>query len=89
MDELYLLVILQGGILWLEELGKIWRKLKRILNVARKKFVRYQEGAELYSIGLHTFQSIAKDEGAVYKVKGVTLVNVEIVDEYLELFRVE
>ena len=64
-------------------------KIKEDIKCGRKKFVRYQEGTELYSIGLHTFQSIAKDAGAVYKVKGVTLVNVEIVDEYLELFRVE
>lgn len=64
-------------------------KIKEDIKCGKKKFVRYQEGAELYSIGLHTFQSIAKDAGAVYKVKGVTLVNVEIVDEYLELFRVE
>lgn len=64
-------------------------KIKEDIKCGKKKFVRYQEGAELYSIGLHTFQSIAKDAGAVYKVKGVTLVNVEIVDEYLELFRME
>lgn len=64
-------------------------KIKEDIKCGKKKFVRYQEGAELYSIGLHTFQSIAKDAGAVYKVKGVTLVNVEIVDEYLEMFRVD
>lgn len=64
-------------------------KIKEDIKCGKKKFMRYQEGAELYSIGLHTFQNIAKDAGAVYKVKGVTLVNVEIVDEYLELFRVE
>ena len=27
-----------------------------------KKFVRYQEGAELYSIGLTKFQELAKEE---------------------------
>ena len=32
-----------------------------------KKFVRYQEGAELYSIGLTKFQELAKEAKAVYK----------------------
>ena len=55
----------------------------------RKKFVRYEEGAQLYSMGLHTFQELAKDAKAVYHVKRVVLVNTEIVDEYLENFRDE
>ena len=54
-----------------------------------KKFVRYEEGAQLYSMGLHTFQELAKDAKAVYHVKRVVLVNTEIVDEYLENFRDE
>lgn len=43
-------------------------------NDVKTKAYVLLEGAELYSIGLHTFQSIAKDAGAVYKVKGVMLV---------------
>ena len=49
----------------------------------------YEEGAQLYSMGLHTFQELAKDAKAVYHVKRVVLVNTEIVDEYLENFRDE
>lgn len=30
-----------------------------------KKFVRYREGAEKYSIGLTKFQELAKEAGAV------------------------
>ena len=33
-----------------------------------KKFVRYQEGAEKYSMGLHKFQTLAKEANAIYKV---------------------
>ena len=51
-----------------------------------KKFVSYKEGAELYSLGLHTFQQIARDANAIYKVKSRVLVNTEIVDEYMEVF---
>ncbi|MCM1159322.1 MAG: DUF6462 family protein [Clostridium sp.] len=52
-----------------------------------KKFVRYKEGAELYSIGLHTFQQLSKEAGAVYKVRGIALVNTEVFDDFLENFR--
>ena len=41
-----------------------------------KKFVRYQEGAELYSIGLTKFQELAKEAKAVYKIDKVALVTV-------------
>ena len=46
-----------------------------------KKFVRYQEGAELYSIGLTKFQELAKEAKAVYKIDKVALVNCEIFEE--------
>ena len=36
-----------------------------------KKFVRYQEWAELYSIGLTKFQKLAKEAKAVYKIDKV------------------
>jgi len=55
----------------------------------KKKFVRYKEGAEMYSIGLTRFQEIAKRSGAVYKVGNMCLVNTEILDKYLEKYRVE
>ena len=53
-----------------------------------KKFVRYQEGDELYSLGLTKFQELAKEAKAVYKIDKVVLVNCEILDQYLETFRV-
>lgn len=53
----------------------------------KKKYVRYQEGAELYSMGVHSFRDIAKEAKATVKIKGIVLVNIEILDEYLELFR--
>lgn len=53
-----------------------------------KKFVRYPEGAKMYSMGLTKFQEIAKDAKACYKVGQLVLVNTEILDEYLETFRI-
>lgn len=52
-----------------------------------KKFVRYREGAEKYSIGLTKFQELAKEAGAGYKIDGIALVNCEIFERFLESFR--
>ena len=62
-------------------------QMEKMVRERRKKFVRYDEGAQLYSMGLHTFQNLAKDAGAIYRVKRVVLVNLDIIDEYLEAFR--
>lgn len=62
-------------------------QLEKLVRERRKKFVRYAEGAQLYSMGLHTFQNLAKDAGAIYRIKRVVLVNLDIIDEYLEAFR--
>lgn len=63
--------------------------LEKLVRDRRKKFVRYEEGAKLYSMGFNTFQQLAKDAGAVYHVKRIVLVNLDIIDEYLEAFRDE
>ena len=57
-------------------------------KVNMKKFVRYQEGAERYSLGLTKFQELAKEAKAVYKIDKVALVNCEVFEKYLETFRV-
>ena len=52
-----------------------------------KKFVRYQEGADIYSMSVRKFQDLAKDAGAIYKVGKMALVNCEIFDQYMETFK--
>ena len=54
--------------------------IEELVKEHKKKYVRYAEGAALYSLGLHTFQEIAKDAGAIRRVKGCVLVNTEKVD---------
>jgi hypothetical protein len=61
-------------------------EVKSLVRSGQKKYVRYKEGAVLYSMGLHTFQEVAKEAGAVYHVKRLVLVNTEKVDQYLEHF---
>ena len=34
-------------------------QMEKMVRERRKKFVRYDEGAQLYSMGLHTFQNLA------------------------------
>jgi hypothetical protein len=53
-----------------------------------EKFVRYDEGAKMYHIGLTKFQELAKEAKACYKIGRMVLVNTEILDEYLETFRI-
>lgn len=53
-----------------------------------KKFVRYKEGAKMYSMGLTKFQELAKEAKACYKMRQLVLVNTEIIDKYLEQFRI-
>jgi hypothetical protein len=54
----------------------------------KKKFVRYKEGADLYSMSQSKFEQLAKDAGATYKLNKLVLVNREVFDDYLESFRI-
>lgn len=54
----------------------------------KKRFVRYKEGAELYSMSQPKFEQLAKDAGATYKLNKLVLVNLDIFEEYLESFRI-
>ena len=40
-------------------------------------------------MGLHPFQELAKEAKAKYRYKGIVLVNIETVNEYLENFKEE
>lgn len=55
----------------------------------KKKFVRYKEGANLYSMSQSKFEQMAKDAGAIYKLNKLVLVNMEVFDDYLESFRIQ
>lgn len=56
-------------------------------KVNRKRFVRYKEGAELYSMCQSKFEEMAKEAQATYKLNKLVLVNCDIFEEYLELYR--
>ena len=57
---------------------------KSLAKNMKKRFVRYKEGADFYSINQTKFEQMAKDAGACYKLDRVVLVNCDIFEEYLE-----
>ena len=77
------------GIANCERTRKEVQNIEELVKSKKKKYVRYAEGAELFSMGLHSFQSLAKDAGAIRKVKGCVLVNLEKVEEFVESFAEE
>ena len=50
---------------------------QRTKNTNNKRFVRYSEGAEMYSMSVSKFMQLAKDAKACYKVNQLVLVNLE------------
>ncbi len=63
-------------------------KNKEKISAKNKRFVRYSEGAEMYSMGITKFQELAKSAKACYKLNQLVLVNLDILDKYLETFRI-
>ena len=58
-----------------------------LFTIGNKKFVKYEEGAAMFSMGIHSFMDLAKEAKAVYRIRRIVLVNTEIIEEYLENFR--
>ena len=58
---------------------------RHIIN--RKRFVRYKEGAEMYSMCQSKFEKMAKEAHAVAQREHWVLVNCDIFEAYLETFR--
>ena len=54
----------------------------------KSHFVRYKEGAELYCMSQSKFERLAKDANAIYKINKLVLVNTDVLDEYMESFRI-
>ena len=58
-------------------------ELEKLLAGKKKKYVRYEEGAVLYSMGKNSFRQVAQDAHAIVRLKRIALVNVEVLDEYV------
>ena len=56
-------------------------------NPREKKFVRYKEGAEMYSISQSLFERLAKAAGACYKIGRDVIVDGNEFEKYLESYK--
>lgn len=65
----------------------LMQRIPKAIN--KKRLVRYKEGADMYSMGMNKFQTLAKDAGAILKIDRMVLVDLDIFDQYLESFRVK
>lgn len=60
---------------------------KSCKKVNRDKFVRYEEGAKMYHMGLSKFQQQAKDAKACYKLSRITLVRMDRLEVFMKHMR--
>lgn len=63
--------------------------LENLILTGQKKFIRYDIGEELYSVSDKTLRDWVKSSGSEYKIGRMVLINVNILDEWLENFRVK
>lgn len=54
-----------------------------------KRYIRIEEVAHEYGFSVEETEYIAKDAKACYKMNRLVLVNLDILDEYLETFHIE
>lgn len=54
------------------------------VNSGTRKYVRYREGAGIYSMGIRKFTELAKEADAVRKVGAVTLVSIDRLNSYID-----
>ena len=63
--------------------------LDKYLEGDKKRYLTYEEAARRYSMPYWTLVNLAKEAGAVRKVKRMVLVNTEKVDAFIESFAEE
>ena len=61
---------------------KEYENMENLFTNGKKKFVKYEEGAAMYSMGIHAFTELAKEAKAIYRIRRIVLVNTEIIDEH-------
>ncbi len=68
-----------------EEMRRLENQFLEALTEAEKKnYIRYDEGALLYSMSMDSFRKLAMEAGATHQVGHMILVNKKVVDDYIE-----
>ena len=58
--------------------------LERFLEGRKRKFVTYAQGARIYSLNYYSFVKLAKAAKANIQIKKNVVIDLEMVEEYLE-----
>lgn len=58
--------------------------LERLLDGKKRKFVTYAQGAKIYSLNYYSFVKLAKAAKANIQIKKNVVIDLEMVEEYLE-----
>ena len=61
-------------------------ELEKILAGKKKKYIRYEEGITLYSMGKIPLRQLAQEAHALIYLKHAAVINTEILDEYIERY---
>ena len=64
--------------------------LSEVFNytLEEKKYVRYHDGAKIFSMSQSEFNILAHDAEAIYKRGKMSLIKLDVVEKYLEYFRI-
>ena len=62
-------------------------ELEKTLAKRKKRYVNYKEGMALYSMGRDSFRKLAKDAHALLRIKKKAIIDLDILDDYLEQHR--
>ena len=60
--------------------------LDRFIEERKKTYVSYSQGARMYSMNYYAFVKLAKQAGANQRIKKNVVVNLDLVEEYLEKY---
>lgn len=58
--------------------------LDRYLETRGRRFITYAEGAEIYQIPYYSFVRLAKEAGANYTMRKSVIIDIDIIERYLE-----
>ena len=64
--------------------GSDLEALEIMAKAACKRYVGIKEGSMLYSMGMHKFSEIAEEAGAKRRIGSRILINVAVLDQYIE-----
>ena len=62
------------------------QEVRNKARMFRRKYIRYKEAEWIYSIQHKKLLELADKAGALYRIDGYVLINVEIFEAYLERF---